>query len=333
MSVDRKNLRYYSQHGEDCLLWEFFDFKQKGFFIEVGAFDGRYLSNTYSFEEQGWTGLCVEPHPRFFAACRENRPGSVCVNVACVGDETKEVVLKVDPAGLYSGLADDPERNEYVRAIFENSEQEFESFTDVPVPAATLDELLERYFPDLEGIDFVSIDVEGTETDVLRGFNLERYAPEVIVIEANSGEARKEITEYLVSRGYHYARMTGVNLVFVRSGEALRKIQDIIIRCRIEKQEHPLDSAYSVKGIAEGLHVDDFAALRQKVKKLRERISEQREELRRLEEEKRNLAREKNSLERAFNALQAKHDAIMNHPLMRMAMGARHAWKRLRGEK
>ncbi len=58
--------RYYSQYGEDFILWNFFDYKEHGFFIDVGAFDGKHLSNTLSFEEHGWKGICIEPVSEYF---------------------------------------------------------------------------------------------------------------------------------------------------------------------------------------------------------------------------------------------------------------------------
>src|ERR1043166_2731273 len=58
--------KLFSQLGEDCLLAIFFDFKNHGFFIDVGAFDGVYLSNTFAFERLGWSGLCIEAMPEYF---------------------------------------------------------------------------------------------------------------------------------------------------------------------------------------------------------------------------------------------------------------------------
>lgn len=275
---NKESILFFSQHGEDCLLWEYFDYKEKGFFIDVGAFDGKYLSNTFSFEQQGWTGLCVEPHPDYFALCKENRPSSICVNMACVGDEKDQVMLKVDPAGLYSGLADDPDRKEYVEKIFENNDLQFGAFQDVPVKAATLNSLMEAHFSERQSIDFLSIDVEGTEIDVLKGFDLDRFAPEVIVVEANSSEEQSNVKQYLGDKGYFFARIIGVNLIFVNSESGSRKIQDIVVRCDIEKQEHPLNSNYSVKNISEGLRVDDFANLKQNLQKKYEKMLRLRDE-------------------------------------------------------
>jgi len=60
--------RYYGQHGEDFLLWHFFNYRRDGYFLDIGAHDGIALSNTKSFEERGWRGICAEPVPPVFAA-------------------------------------------------------------------------------------------------------------------------------------------------------------------------------------------------------------------------------------------------------------------------
>lgn len=71
MDNKRKKIKYYSQNGEDFLMWKLFDYIDTGFYIEVGAFDGIHFSNTYSFEKLGWKGICIEPHPKFFPYCKK----------------------------------------------------------------------------------------------------------------------------------------------------------------------------------------------------------------------------------------------------------------------
>ena len=257
-NINKHKIKFYSQHGEDYLIWKYFDFKDKGFYIEVGAFDGKYLSNTYSFEQQGWSGICIEPHPVFYSMCLENRKGSHCVNKACVSSDKEEVVLQADPTGLFSGLANDNTfRKKYVGGILENKQVDFEDFQMHSVKASKLDDILQKYKNHFDKIDFISIDVEGTEIDVLDGFNLELHSPELIVIEANSDEHQEKLTKYLENRRYYFVRKLGVNLFFVNSSECIKKLRDIKVHCSIEQQTHPLGDAYSVEGISAGLHIDE----------------------------------------------------------------------------
>jgi len=59
-----ENQKYYSQLGQDKWVLEKLDYKENGFFIEIGAYDGITLSNTYSLEKDfGWDGICVECNP------------------------------------------------------------------------------------------------------------------------------------------------------------------------------------------------------------------------------------------------------------------------------
>jgi hypothetical protein len=81
---------YRSQNGEDRWLDAHFGAKRAGFFVEVGAYDGVNLSNTYHFEQCGWTGVLVEPDPDMAERCRRDRPRSVTFQCAA-GDSASEI--------------------------------------------------------------------------------------------------------------------------------------------------------------------------------------------------------------------------------------------------
>src|ERR1035437_6830450 len=83
---ERDGLASYAQFHEDVCVRAFFGEDYRGKFVDVGANDGVYGSNSYLLERHGWTGLLVEPSDRLAEACRRARPGSVVVNKAAVGD-------------------------------------------------------------------------------------------------------------------------------------------------------------------------------------------------------------------------------------------------------
>ncbi len=243
--------RYYSQYGEDFLLWNFFDFKPKGFFIDIGAFDGIHLSNSYSFELIGWQGICVEPHPYYFKLCHQNRPNSTCINSACGDNELQKAILHVDNTGLFSSL--------HTIGDEENITGHFGLLKDIKIEIDTievdiipLNSVLEKFQPE-HPIDFVSIDVEGAELEVLRGFNIEKYKPRVVVIETNNEEFAKEINAYLQSVGYIFARKTNANSLYVTTHADAEKMNSIELNCIIEKQSHPLGVDYTVPAYLDGL--------------------------------------------------------------------------------
>ncbi len=239
-------MRYVSQLGEDCLLAIFFEFKTSGYFVDVGAFDGMYLSNSYAFEQIGWSGLCVEAHPRYFNLCVENRPRSKCVNAACLEEDKGMVEFRIEEGGLFSGVTTD---EDFAASIYSGKSVPFEGFRTERVPSTSLDTLLRDHAGQ---IDFASIDVEGAEIQVLRGFNLERFRPRVLVLEANKREELQLLAAYLGQHGYRLARSMAWNHFFVRSEQDIRRCRAIGFTVRLDRTTHPLGQAYNRLGDATG---------------------------------------------------------------------------------
>lgn len=240
-------------------MWEFFGHQKKGYFIDIGAFDGIHLSNSYSFEQQGWKGMCVEAHPEYFSLLKKNRPRSLCLHFACVRyRNTHMIEFQMEKMGLLSSILATHEFREDVRSRYERRGLHFQGFRSVEVPAATLNELLEKFFSRKTPIDFLSLDVEGLEPEVLQGFDADGYSPRVMVVEANTDAVESEIIEILTSqRKYLFAGRLAENLFFVKNKEDTDKIRSIELRCRIEKQSHPLGDEYSTPNCLRGKIIDN----------------------------------------------------------------------------
>jgi FkbM family methyltransferase len=229
----------YSQYGEDCILWHFFNKKPQGFFIDVGAFDGIFLSNSYGLERMGWRGICVEPGPRYFGICKANRPDCICVNASCVGnEEVREVLFYQEPLGLFSGIEADIKK---VKDAYKVRNIPFAGLQEVRVPAITLNAILEKNLPEGVTIDVLSIDVEGSELDVLHGIDFIRFSPRVVVLEANTTIALNQIAGYMSDFGYHMARQCGVNYLFVKTDTDIKHLSSIDVECSVAEIEHPLE--------------------------------------------------------------------------------------------
>ena len=246
--------RYYSQFGEDYLLWEFFQHQRHGFYVDIGAFDGIHLSNTYSFEQKGWKGICIEPNPVMFALCRENRSHSLCLNMACIGSpHLNEVKFYTEEIGLLSTTINTAAKQADIRQRHHNRGLTFNGLREITVKAATLNDILTEHYPDMKQIDFISIDTEGNELDVLEGIDTTRYEPRVFIIEAHAREDENNIASLLHQKGnYRLARKLEENLVFVKTEEDWQKMRQIEINCTIEKQIHPLGEKYSLPRLLEG---------------------------------------------------------------------------------
>jgi len=156
---------------------EYFRHKQDGFFIETGSCDGIFQSNTFYLEtELNWSGLLIEPNPDYVKECIVNRPKSKVYDCALVSfdfDKDHTVLYSIALKGAMGTVED--------RGMWAN---EFEiPVVHQKIPVRTLTSILDEVNP--EKIDFLSLDVEGYELNVLQGLNFEKYKPELIVVECH----------------------------------------------------------------------------------------------------------------------------------------------------
>jgi FkbM family methyltransferase len=198
---------FRAQHGEDRILFEYFGRRRSGYYVEVGAFNGVDLSNTCFFEQVGWSGVLIEPHPGLAEQCRRDRPRAAvfaCAVVPPGGPATVELEVS-DGAELYSSLKMGHGQHQHILR-----ETGGLAIHRVAVEARTLDSILEEAGAPA-GIDFVTIDVEGHEEGVLRGFDLARWRPRVVILERNGAILPPGIARLMTRNGYVYGLRTGVN--------------------------------------------------------------------------------------------------------------------------
>lgn len=223
-------LRFPSQFGEDLLLWELFDRKLDGFYIEVGAHDGVTDAVTYPFEAVGWTGLLVEPMPSRFEACRKARPNSHVVHAALAGrgSHGTTTLSILAPEGHEGNVSESGKDVLTAHIAGRAMEGRYGSHLrddrgSVVVPLTTMDDTLAA-MPNPPGtIDFAIIDVEGFELDLLDGFDLARWKPRLVLIEDLSmglGKNGRVIREYVEAKGYQHVGWLAYNRLFIRADES-----------------------------------------------------------------------------------------------------------------
>lgn len=239
--IEPGNIKYYAANGEDCLLWQFFDYQDYGVYADIGAFDGVHFSNTYSFELQGWRGVCVEPHPAFYPILQEKRPQAICVEAACVGDaHASEVTIYCEELGLLSSIHKTEDYEKFVMGRYQGRGLPYTGLKATTVPAFTINRVLEDFLREEERLDFISIDVEGAELQLLKGFDVARFRPRVIVIESNHPEQTKDTVAYFAQQWHYiYAGVLMENLFFVPTMADVEKLRSIPIACFVEPQMHP----------------------------------------------------------------------------------------------
>lgn len=193
---------HHSQGQEDRVLQEVFANQDKGFYIDVGANHPTDLSNTYHLYTRGWNGICLEPQTKFAKVYEALRPRDLLLPYAG-GAEDGEALFHVSSNDHLSSLAP----SDWTREA------------PVRVPVRRLDTLCREHDVPKD-FDVLSIDVEGTELDVLRGLDLTTYRPRIIIAEYNSlMEINSDLQPFLIENGYHILYMTFFNIIATREFE------------------------------------------------------------------------------------------------------------------
>lgn len=204
-------MKWNGEFDTDRIASTYFPKGFTGGVVDVGAADGINLSNTYAFEQMGWLCLCLEANADFTEALKRNRAHSM---VCAVGAKPGFDELKVfEPPGQpgwrisLTGLKPFPKLISQFRLVERR-----------PVQVKTLDQCIAE-FGKFKTIDYVTVDVEGSEADVLAGFDLERWKPKLLVVEDFlawkwRGE-RKYAAEHLSKRGYKLHRSVKYNDFYV----------------------------------------------------------------------------------------------------------------------
>ena len=184
-----------AQQDEERLVRTLFAGRQSGFFVEVGANHPSEGSQTWHLEQAGWTGVLVEPQPDLAALLAARRKAKVFA-VACTEPAKAGGPLPLHVDGVRSAL--DPDRmapGAQVSSV-------------ILVPTRTLNDIL-REAEARVPIDLVSIDVEGHEIEVLRGFDFKHWRPRLILVEDHVSSLRTH--RFLTGRHYRLVRRLGNN--------------------------------------------------------------------------------------------------------------------------
>ena len=203
----------YSQGGQDIWVFgEVFDEKQAGFFVDVGAHDGIYLSNTYVLERRfHWKGICIEANPTTFGQLTKNRTAT-CVH-ACIDAEERLVEFKRD--GLFGKVVDASGRSykELDRGKFDN----------VLLNSTTLCRVLNDHGAPTE-IDYLSMDIEGAEERAFSRFPFDHYKIKCMTIERPTATLKRQ----LESNGFVMIKeIPGLDCFYIHSSHINRYLENV----------------------------------------------------------------------------------------------------------
>lgn len=191
----KKGEKLYSHLDEELVIREFFQDRKGGFFVDVGAGDYRRFSNTLYLEERlGWKGLAVDALASYAPGYAAHRPRTKFLNYL-VTDQSKGKERFYESVGF-------SEFSSAHRQIAEEQLRFIEKQTAVverEVPAITLTALLEQQ--KVKHIDLLSLDVEGHELQALAGFDIERFQPKLVCVEAQPA-TKVRLLQYFAQHGY-----------------------------------------------------------------------------------------------------------------------------------
>lgn len=208
--------KFYSQDGEDAILARVFENQKKGFFVDIGAYHPKKISNTYLFYKKGWRGINVDANKSTIQQFKTCRRRDVNLHFA-VGKNTG-VTNFYRFNGSHSAINTlDSNMAEFRK----NQGYNFDRI--VSVNETTLENIFFQHLPPGTTIDFLSIDIEGGELNALSSNNWEKYRPKIIVAECLGPEGsgnlpltevlNDELTRFLVGQAYIPFAKT-VNSVF-----------------------------------------------------------------------------------------------------------------------
>jgi FkbM family methyltransferase len=214
----------YAQNGEDVVLQRAFSNVDDGFYVDVGACVPVDDSVTLHFYERGWSGVNVEPDPVYYAELAQARTRDVNLNVAIGSGSGAATFYPSDVRG--QGTLDP-------QAAARQSER-----PPIEVEQLPLGSVLAKYTP-ARGVDFLKVDVEGWEAEVLASTDWTDARPRVVVVEAVDPGGRPTHEEWeglLLSAGYRFALFDGLNRFYCRDEDADRLLP------RLAAPANPLDN-------------------------------------------------------------------------------------------
>lgn len=195
----------YSQEGEDMVLRRMLPMDRSGFYIDVGAYHPFRYSNTYYFYTQGWRGINIDANPDSMKLFNLKRPNDINL----------EIPIASRPQKLTYYRFNQPAFNGFKKDLSEirSSEPNIKITEKLSLKTMRLDQILDAHLPVGQNIDFLSVDVEGMDLDVLKSNNWKKYRPKIILVEELS-ETKLGVGAFLSEHGYSMVAKTLHTVLF-----------------------------------------------------------------------------------------------------------------------
>jgi len=207
--------RSWSQEGEDLILRRIFEGKSKGFYIDVGAHHPKRFSNTCLFYTQGWNGLNIDAMPGSMKSFCQHMPRDINL----------ELGIGLNESQLNYYIFNEPALNGFSKELSNerhNAKSKYYIEKIIKINVLPLSVALDHNLPAGQDIDFLSVDVEGLDFDVLKSNDWTKYRPKLVLVEILNGGLndveQSSIGQLMADNGYLvYAKC--VNTVFFKTAD------------------------------------------------------------------------------------------------------------------
>ena len=193
--------------------------KSSGYVVEIGAYDGRYLSNSSCLIEKGWSALLIEPIPHLAEACRSrySKNDKVIVCELAIGSTSgmSQITYMDTMSSMSLVLTEEYKTKRWAKKSLRMSK-------DLDIAVDTLNKVLERNRIS-QGFDLLIVDVEGMESEVFSGFELDFWKPKMLIVELSDfhpdlktgQEDSRRLYQQILKSNYYVIHKDHINTIFV----------------------------------------------------------------------------------------------------------------------
>lgn len=211
--IDIYATKSYSQEGEDMILRRIFEKQKTGFYVDIGAHHPKRFSNTYYFYKKEWRGINIDAMPGSMKLFWKMRPRDINLEIA-VSDKKQELTYY---------MFNEPALNSFSKPLSKkrDGKEKYKVCKEIKIKTLTLEEVLNNYLSKNMKIDFLSIDVEGLDFQVLTSNDWSKYKPNVILVEdlnfSFDNPGNSKIYKFLIEKGYHLVAKTMNTLFYINN--------------------------------------------------------------------------------------------------------------------
>jgi len=197
----------YSQEGEDLILKRIFANKKNGFFIDIGAHHPTRFSNTFLFYLSGWRGINIDPNPGIMEIFNKIRPNDINLELGISESENFLTYYQFNEPALNTFSKEE--------AILKENQNKglYKIINQIKIKTYPINLILDNHLNKDIIIDFMTIDVEGLDLEVLKSNNWDKYRPTYLLVEELRSNitdliTNSEINKFLVTQNYSFYHRT-----------------------------------------------------------------------------------------------------------------------------